>query len=372
MTFPPSNAHVWVNCAGAASLQHSRPLPRLDNQDDAAKQEGIAFHELCEQRLANAELTRSDCVGQLTSNHVLIDDEMWDASDVYIDDVRSVCPGEGLKVEEKIDLSVFIEGQFGYVDAYVFGQPSHTVTVWDAKYGHRLVDVRENWQLIMYAFGIAQKHRIEPNHAYKFDLRVVQPRGYHTDGPVRSWVISAAELYAYANMIHAAIADARQPNPNCTVGPWCDSCDARHACDALKRAVYAGADYVHSAVASDLHETALVLEYEMLKRFEQALKARLGGIEQQVIAEAYQGKIAGYTARPGVGRTRWTKDVPVTEVVMMGEMLGVDVRKPVELITPKQAEKLGIDQAVINAYTEKPQTGLKLEKVNYGEIFDEC
>lgn len=49
---------------------------------------------------------------------------------------------------------------------------------------------------------------------------------------------------------------------------------------------------------------------------------------------------------------------------MMGDLMGVDLRKPVELDTPAQARKKGVDESVIAAYSETPMTAIKLVEVD--------
>jgi hypothetical protein len=70
----------------------------------------------------------------------------------------------------------------------------------------------------------------------------------------------------------------------------------------------------------------------------------------------------------GKGRERWKKDVPHAEVIMMGDLLGVDIRKPVEMDTPAQVRKKGIDESVIAEYSETPMTALKLVEVDGAKI----
>ena len=49
--------------------------------------------------------------------------------------------------------------------------------------------------------------------------------------------------------------------------------------------------------------------------------------------------------------------MPAAEVFALGDMMGVDVRKPV---TPKQAIELGLDAEVSKAYTVIPKGEVKL------------
>jgi hypothetical protein len=53
---------------------------------------------------------------------------------------------------------------------------------------------------------------------------------------------------------------------------------------------------------------------------------------------------------------------------MMADLMGVDARKPQQLLTPKQLEKKGIDTTVISAYTEQPSTGVKIVELTTDKI----
>ena len=66
----------------------------------------------------------------------------------------------------------------------------------------------------------------------------------------------------------------------------------------------------------------------------------------------------------GYGRSRWRKDTPIDEVIMMCDLMGIDARKPVTLDTPAQILKKGIDESVISLYSETPMTGFKLVEDN--------
>jgi hypothetical protein len=66
----------------------------------------------------------------------------------------------------------------------------------------------------------------------------------------------------------------------------------------------------------------------------------------------------GWAITHGKARERWAK--PPAEVFALGDMMGVELRKPSEAITPNQARDLGLDAAVIAAYAERPTGAAKL------------
>jgi hypothetical protein len=153
--------------------------------------------------------------------------------------------------------------------------------------------------------------------------------------------------------------------PMCTPGPHCLDCSARAHCDTLKQQGYAGIDYVQSLQTHNLSGHALGVELRLLQRAQEMIEMRLSGLEEQALHEIKQGQhVTFYSAKTTYGRKRWKKDVPVDQVIMMGDLMGQNLRKPQELDTPAQCVKKGIDPSVVEQYVETPVTGVKLEQVN--------
>jgi hypothetical protein len=125
-------------------------------------------------------------------------------------------------------------------------------------------------------------------------------------------------------------------------------------------------DYVGDAVGMSLTGHNLAFEIRQLRRIETLLKSRLIGLEEQAIHSAEI--VPGFTVQRGNGRTRWKKDVPHDEIIAMADLMGLDVRKPVELDTPSQVIKKGIDAGVINEYSETPLTAPRLIADNAAKI----
>jgi len=124
-------------------------------------------------------------------------------------------------------------------------------------------------------------------------------------------------------------------------------------------------DYVQRLETHNLAGHSLGLEIKQLRRIQDVIKNRLSGLEEQAMHEIRSGKSNPFlTVEQSYGRKRWKKDVPVDEVLMMGDLMGVDLRKPVELDTPTKVAKKGIDESVISAYSETPSTGWKLVEIN--------
>jgi hypothetical protein len=108
----------------------------------------------------------------------------------------------------------------------------------------------------------------------------------------------------------------------------------------------------------ELSAEAMGVQLSIIKRALKQLEYLESGFEEQIAGKIRSGNsVPGWTLRDGKGRLGWSKSTD--EIIAMGDMFGVDLRKS-DTITPTQAKKLGLDEAVVAAYSERPNTGLKL------------
>jgi hypothetical protein len=365
------NANVWVNCSGALSLQSKHPKPRIEGEEipESAK-EGLAFHEIATRILksiyeqSDDRLHCENFVGQLSSHGLPFDDDMYYHAREYVNNVLAVYNNAGqhreLHIEERLDLDAINDGSWSFADCWVVNPSTRVITIWDAKYGRSLVEVFENWQLLCYAIGLINKIPNVDRLGWTFDLRVFQPRAFHRDGILRSWVVTSEELRSYENIMVLAAEKSNQGG-TCKTGTWCYNASCNRTCETYQRQVYDGLDYVGESVGNDLTGTNLAIEIVQLQHIQDQLKARLKGLEESAIVHIRKGEsLPGLIAQETYGRKAWRKDIDQNEVISMGDLLGVDLRKPRELATPTQVLKKGIDASVINEYSETPKTGWKL------------
>lgn len=364
------DANLWMNCTGSVAL--SKKFPAIESGDGVseARLEGRAFHEVAQSLLELAKNPNITLVklepGTMSKDGIVITDEIYDAAVEYATDVIDYCIEHDvlkhLHIEEFVDTEHLSDDTYGYVDAWVFNPKTMTLTVWEGKFGHRFVEVFENWQLIIYVSGILEQMAVNgrTDQKIKVDMRVIQPRCFTCQGTVRSWECLACDLRAHVNTVIANAYQAREGGV-CKVGAWCHDCSGRYGCSTLQQVNYKGMDYQKSAEGVSLHGSDLALELRLLNRAEVALKARKSGLEEQGLAEFRNGQpLPGFTTQQGYGRKRWKKDTPHEEVIAMGDLMEIDLRKPVELDTPTQALKKGIDESVIIEYSETPKTKIKL------------
>jgi len=359
----PSDALQWMKCKGSYRAQQI--YPGLPGDLSQSKMEGRACHEVA-QKLFNNE-PFGDIVGSMSKDGIIITQELFEAAREYYNDVWAYCNQHGLtgqwNVEQTVSLDHHMSGWFGIPDAWVRNGALNHLVIWDAKFGHEIIEPFEHWPMILYASGIIQAGEgFEPD---VIEFRIVQPRAFAPGGTVRKWAITMDELANYLTQLENALADVMLPTPICTTGTQCKHCTARAHCDALQRVSYEGIDYVTDLQTHNLSGHALGVELKLLQRAHDMIKMRLTGLEEQALHEIKTGKsVTFFDAKPTVGRKRWRKGVPVEEIIMMGDLMGVDMRKPIELDTPTQLVKKGVDESVIDQYSETPRTGVKLVQID--------
>jgi hypothetical protein len=365
----PSAAGRWVLCPGSALMESRYP----EAGDKAAAAEGTAAH-WCMQQLFDGwapDTLLSD--GKTETGHP-VTREMVQGALLLVDDVRAVAvtaPQDvgSIVVEQRVAIPrVHPSANWGTPDVRLWVPDPFTGTttlyLWDFKYGHKVVDAFENWQLLDYAAGVLDEMRHIPEDRITVVMRVVQPRSYHRDGPIREWRIRASDLAQYVFRLSMAADEATQPQPECRPQPdACENCTARHACDALQRAAYRGMDLAAQAQGHELSPFALGLEMRYLAEASALMNARLTGLKAQAEGLRLRGEaIPHWRAEPTASREVWTK--PEGEVIALGALLGAKLAKPAEAITPTQAraefKRVGLDPVVIGAYAVRASGGLKL------------
>lgn len=366
----PSSAYQWRWCAGSVNLSQG-----IGDEDTDASRDGTAAHWVAEQVLHSFKnavdtiILPSQLIGQAAPNGVVITDEIADGAKTYTDEVLRFCQETGLvrelMIEQSVKATVIHPHCWGTPDCYVYDAGKKTLHVWDLKFGHGRVGAYENWQLICYAVGVLSTLNPTPfqDDGTKVVMTIVQPRCYDGMGPVDEWSINAVDLRGYINQLKSAAEMALNPVSTCHTGNHCRYCKASHHCTALLNATANVIDITDSAIPTISTDAALGYELEQLKRAEVLLKARREAKELEVEQRLREGKqIAGWSLQQAYGKRDWI--APQEEVVMMGQLMGVNLLDEPKLLTPAKADaackKLKIDTSVISSYYKSLPTGMKL------------
>lgn len=356
---PPSSAWIWSKCTAQPYMLHMiEPIP----QDDTASREGGAAH------WAGAELIAGRQVGhgQITPDGTVLAEDMIESAEMWSEHVRGILERATTRATPDTHGVEQLVRADGAISPEVYGTPDfwlHDVNagilhVSDLKHGHGVVEVFENWQLICYAILICASRGITAGT--RVSMTVVQPRAYHREGPVRNWTVTVADLVPFAAVLRAAAAAA---DPACVVGSHCKHCEARHGCTAYQQDAYRIAEMTQRPIPHELSPTALGLELTMLTDAAARLKARISGLEAQGEHLARNGSpVPGWTFEAGKTDLKWI--APREQVVMLGQLVGRDLSKPADVITPTQAIKAGLPAELVAKYAERPKGALKFVRAD--------
>lgn len=358
-TLRPSSAPRWGpdGCPGSFALEQLYPE---DVESEKARQ-GTAAHYYSTEGVQGRVVT----VGSLAPNGYPIDQEMVDGGAHFIAEVLAerltAGPGAVEATETRVTMHRLVhEENEGTPDWRLIDFARQRLVVIDYKYGHLPQYPFENWQLVDYALGVLEAHGVTLETVMKWEIRlvIVQPRDYGSE-PVKEWVFQGNRLAGYAKRLGIAADQAKAPNAPTRTGNHCRDCDARHACPALREVGRHAIDISASSTPHELDNVGLGMELTLIDTAMKRLEARRTGLQEVAISKIQSGQpIQGWMMGPSDTREKWLK--PAAEVFALGEIMGVNLRKEPEPITPSQARKAGIDAAVIKAYAGKPPGAVKL------------
>lgn len=336
----PSSAATRMQCPGSRFMESLRPDIKTPKSE-----EGDLAHLVLKHTLLGLELP----VGAT--------DEMLDGAELFVD---ALPPNAGdAHVEEAVDCSVVHPMCYGTPDYWTWDAAGKMLHVRDYKFGHLYVDAFENWQLIEYALGIIDSHRLSETWEDGVAvLTIVQPRCFVGNSPVRSWAVPFADLCVYRDRLAASELASMQQNAPTKTGSECRFCKARSTCTSLQQAAHAVVDMAGESTPHNLTPAALGGELAMLTGAMALLKGRIDGLQEETLQRVKQGaNVPGWRIEQGQGREKWVRSVE--EVIALGEMMGVDVSKR-GVITPRQAVKAGLAEELVQSYAARPMGELKL------------
>ena len=354
----PSSRARHIQCTQSITLEAQ--FPELEETEE--QREGTAAHWAVSEMLSG----RLVDVGQIAPNGYVLTHEMMLGADLMYDDVCKALTPYGLKphqgqIEQRVRIDRVFPGLFGSPDFYiVVALPGQRpmLMLWDYKFGHRFVEVFENAQMVDYIAGICgDAHDTHPG--VDIVVTIVQPRSYSSEGPVRRWKTDLSKLRALVNISSNAVHEGLGPNPRARVGDECRDCRARFACPQLQRSGFAGMDEAKRVTPEVMTPANASLELRLLQHSITLLKARASGLEQQIDKDIRSGKpVPGWMLVPGEAREKWK--VPASQVITTGKLMRLDLAKPQEAITPRQARDKGFDPAIVALLAERGPAGMTL------------
>ena len=327
-----SGSSRWLNCPGSVKAEENFP----DFTSDFA-QWGTVCHEVSEAML----------LGKPIPTDPLIDEEMLETAQVYVDYVKSL--GGIQFYETRVDFSDVVPEGFGTSDAICL--VDDIMYVVDLKGGKGVpVYAEENSQGMLYALGaLAQYGELTGTTTVR--IVIVQPR---LDN-ISEWDISVEDLFKWASYVseqaNLALSDNAPRNPG---EKQCQWCKAKATCPALLK-------LTHEAVASEFDDLGDVNELtDQQLRFvmdnKKLIESWLGAVEELVEQRLLAGNsFEGYKLVHGRSTRSWTNDSDALEVLQ--DELSEDVLWTKKFITVAAAEKaLGKKKVhLLDGLVDKPE-----------------
>lgn len=338
----PSSLDRIAKCS--ASLLLGLPYLAQYGGDTEATEEGKAAHWVSSEFLSGRDVK----VGSMTPQQIEVDEDMILGAALYAD----TCGGYGF-IETPVTVTpIHPTHCWGTPDWFRWDPIANKLRVVSYKYGHKFVEVYENWQEIAYAIGILDL--MEGQDDCTVEITIVQPRCY-VAAPVRVWETTAHDLVAYGIMARYAVERALVPGAKAVTGEHCEFCPGRHVCQTFQRSTLSIVDMVGMPEVLELSPEALGAELLMLSEAAERIDARRVGLKVQ--AESILragGRVPNYHMAPTRGRTVWT--VPAEELTALEKALNLKLFNDPKPITPRQAGLAGLDASLLTMYS-KPQPG---------------
>jgi len=365
---PPSSAEQWVNCPGWLEMVTWYP----DDEDTEDAMIGTAVHEL------GAHLIREDYGTPYTAsaeNGVIYTDEMEECAFVYAGYCCGLIeqyPRSAYAIERHVSMSSYIHPQnSGTPDFALVDRETRTIHIVDYKHGRGIVETFENWQLLDYLVGVVEAHNLNIaelwGHEWSINLTVVQPRAFHGEGVIRTWVVPNRSIHSYVERLHNSAVEALSGSAKCHSGEHCRYCNALTACPTALQTGMLLFDIAGRATPVELSAQAMGLQYEVIQSAIKILSALGVSYEAQLSAKLRLGvTIPGWSIEGKVGNLEWK--APLEEIFAFGDLMGIDLRKSPEAITPTQAKSKGLDATILAEYASRPNKGFKLTKFDDSRV----
>lgn len=348
MTLTFSNSSRWVPCSQSVSPVPADSRFTSERSKSESALEGEAWAWMVAAVLSGDAHSCDEFGGEHAPNGFPISGEMIRHGAAYVAVVTK--HGEPIAVETDLEL-------WG---GLVRGRPDasgvtrdNCLHVYDGKFGFRLIEPKEHWQLVLAGLALVQPHHT------MVSFEIFQPRPYHPDGPHRKWVIGRKELDDYSAYLYhrASLTIAtRQYRPEATVGRQCDYCPRRTACPTLNANIYSQYETLKGdSLGGRLGADDLSARLRFLNDAEALLRACKTGVEAEIEGRLKSGEfVPGWLLEDKLGHAAWT--VEPSAVAML---TGVETHKSV-LKTPAQLIAEGANESTVKLLSKRPRVGTRL------------
>ena len=341
----------FIQCNGNIALDKISNF----NIDTEERDLGNTAHWLVETAYKNG-VQLEEMIGEKSPQGIVVDVEMVEHCEEYFNNLAGSIEFD--TSHGSVDYEVR-----GRCDHIFFNDSNNTLVVDDFKYGRRIVEPDENWTLISHALGCMWGSEFVLNNTREIVFRIFQPRAYHPEGTVRTWRVSKETLEQYFRQMQAALAN---PDQTVNTGPNCYMCPSQSNCSASQIDLMNQTEISQHAFNNKLDAKDVSSMYDLLKKAEKRIKSGLKAYEDVMLHGLKVGKsFPNYSVKKDFTSPKWneglTKDI--LEMATGKDLSGG------KMVTPKQAEKLGVSKEAIKKLSKPVERGLKLVRISEQDKF---
>ena len=220
-----SGASRWMKCPGSVGLSSG-----VYDEESYFAELGTAAHMLGELCLRTGDQTWQ-YVGFHMYADTYVDAAMAQAVNIYIAELRNMYPSAKEGVDAWVEYGFHCPSIhpffYGRSDFVYFDKLNRVLHVWDYKHGEGIiVEAANNPQGMYYAVGVLEKMDMW-NAVDKIVIHIAQPRGFHSDGPLRYWATTPADLEVWLDEVLLPAMYLAETSKDTASGTHCRFCPAR-------------------------------------------------------------------------------------------------------------------------------------------------
>ena len=332
MHLTASHAHIWSKCTSQPLMATAYPL----ENNDEIRLEGISAHEVAENLLIGREAPEGTEL------------EMLEHIQGYVEAVKQ----SGTLIGIELSLPIKCIPHMTTVRIDTVTKQGSTLHIWDLKYGHTPTEVYDNSQLAIGAACYLETK--DPDKTFtEVIFHIYQPRVYHQPTH-NTQTLTIPYLWRLISELKTKSEEVFSDKARLLPGKHCRYCPAKGICDVALNDV---TSFEYFEIPRT--RTKEILERTLLyvKDMEDKLRNVKIGLEERLLPMLKEapGKYFEYTT--ALGKTKWSVDIEYLK--------GVDERLVKETaISPAEALRLGVDKQIVQWHTHRPQTGLKIRRIN--------
>ena len=365
-----------MNCLGQPNLAAVCP-PSISGPHAMRGTGAHAVLELC----FDADAEALDYEGEEMGNGTIMTLEDVEAVQEAIDFLKKELEdGEYTIMKEvKFHLDRLHKDLFGTGDIVLVSEDLTKLKVFDYKHGAGTkVEVHENSQLLYYGLGaideISKRHNIPyvdtMGWGHVFDevtIGIIQPRCFHSAGPLRKWKVPPERLDSFAKELKEAAHATEKKNAPLKAGDWCKWCPAIAKCPEFRTGVMKTIDRDFDKIeALDPPDPSILSTEQIIKvlQFQDSISDWL----KQVNAFAYRtlekgGVVPGYKLVRKRANRKWADEDLAPDGLL--HFMSAEDMCDLKFRSPAKIEKIlkdqyGIDKKDIAHLIIKPEAGLTL------------